>query len=148
MTMIKWESFKDLSSIRENLNRLLEENIIKMVQRKSSLKGSWNPPADIYELDNEIILTVELPGMKQDDIALEMKDDILTVKGERRIAEDVDEESYKRMERLFGTFERSFVLSSTVDINTIKAAYKDGILSVSLPKKKKHSKRKINVTSN
>jgi len=146
--MIKWEPFKDLSSIRENLNRLLEENIIKMVQRKSSLKGSWHPPADIYELENEIVLTVELPGMKQKDISLEMKDDVLIVKGERKVDDAVQEEKYQRMERLFGHFERSFVLSSTVKVEEIKAAYKNGVLTVSLPKKKEHSERKINVTAN
>ena len=145
--MIRWEPFKDLSSIREHLNRLLEESIIKMVQRKNSLKGSWNPLADIYELEDEIILTVELPGMSQKDITIEMKDDILTIRGERKLGKDVREENYQRMERLFGNFERSFMLSSTVNINAIKASYKNGVLTVSLPKKKEHSKRKIKVSS-
>ena len=148
MTLVKWEPFKDLTSIREHLNKLLEESIIKMVQRKGSLKGAWNPPTDIYELEEEIVMTVELPGIQQKDISLEMKDDLLTIKGERKHSDDVKEENYKHIERLFGVFERSFVLSSTVDIDSIKASYKNGVLTVSLPKKKEHSKRKINVTSN
>jgi len=145
--MIKWEPFKDLTSVREHLNRLLEESIIKMVQQKGSIKGKWTPPADIYELEDEIILTVELPGMKQEDITLEMKDDILMLKGERKLCGTLREENFQHMERLFGSFERSFVLSSNVEIESIKAEYKDGVLAVSLPKKKDHSKRKIKVST-
>jgi HSP20 family protein len=118
-----------------------------MVQRKGVVGNSWNPPVDIYELEDEIVLTVELPGIKQKDITLEMKDDILTLKGERKISEDVKEENFHIMERVFGSFERSFMLPSTVEINAIKASYNGGVLTVSLPKKKDSSKRKIKVNT-
>jgi HSP20 family protein len=145
MAMIKFEPFKDLTSIREQLNHMLEESIIKMVHCKSTIGCTWNPPADIYELDNEIVVTVELPGINQKDITLEMKDDVLILKGERKLTENVKEEDYKRMERLFGKFERTFPLSYAVDLNNIKAEYKNGVLTVSLPKKKAYSNKKINV---
>ncbi|MFC1856058.1 Hsp20/alpha crystallin family protein, partial [Thermodesulfobacteriota bacterium] len=91
--------------------------------------------------------TVELPGMTQKDISLEMKDDILTLKGERKLGEGLKDESFLRMERLFGSFERKFVLSSNVDVDHIKASYKEGVLTVTLPVKDESSKKKIKVSS-
>jgi HSP20 family protein len=134
--MAKWEPFKDLTSIRENLNKVLEESIIKMVQRKSAVGGSWNPPVDIYELEGEFILTIELPGMKQKDITLEMKDNVLSLKGERKLSKNLKEENFQRMEPL----------PSSVNVDIIKAAYKQGILTITLPKKKVIEKKNIKVS--
>lgn len=145
MGIIKIEPFKDLTTIHEHLNRILEENILKMVQSKDSFIGGWNPPVDIYELEDEVVMTVELPGMKQKDIHLEMKDDVLTLKGESKLNDDAKEENYLRMERLFGPFQRSFSLPALIDSNSIKASFDQGVLTVSLPKQKVPEKKKIKV---
>jgi HSP20 family protein len=111
--------------------------------------SSWAPAVDIYETDKEISMKAELPGMQEKDIDIKVEDNVLSISGERRMEKEIKEENYHRIERAYGSFNRSFTLPRTVDRDAIKAAYKDGVLTVTLPKKEevKPKQIKIGVTS-
>jgi HSP20 family protein len=108
-------------------------------------EGDWTPRVDIYEAENAIILKAELPGVEKDSIVVDVKDRVLTLKGERSSDNEVAEESYYRRERTFGSFERRFNLPDNVDPEKITADYADGILTVGIPKPEEARPRKITV---
>jgi HSP20 family protein len=105
----------------------------------------WAPRVDVHETENEVILDVELPGLDKKDVKVEVKEGVLTVSGERRNERKVKEDGYRSVERHYGRFERSFGLGDTVDADKISAAYKDGVMTVTLPKVEKVKPREITV---
>jgi HSP20 family protein len=108
---------------------------------------AWVPPVDIYETeDHEVVLKAELPDLKRDDIQLTFENGVLTIKGERKVEQEVRRENFHRNERHFGTFSRSFTLPNTVDASRISAAYKDGVLTVRLPQREEAKPKQINVS--
>ncbi|MDO8578993.1 MAG: Hsp20/alpha crystallin family protein [Dehalococcoidales bacterium] len=94
----------------------------------------WTPALDIFEKDDRFVVKAELPGMKEDDIDVSVVGDTLTIKGEKKTEEEIDEEDYYHMERTYGSFLRSISLPSNVNADKIEAKYEDGVLEVSLPK--------------
>jgi HSP20 family protein len=105
----------------------------------------WNPKVDIYEEEDQIVLTAELPGVDKKGIEVDVKDGVLTLKGERSADNEVREKNYHRKERSFGRFERSFKLQRDVDTGKITADYKDGILKVSIPKPEEVKPKQITI---
>jgi HSP20 family protein len=109
---------------------------------------SWTPPVDIYETDNhEVVLKAELPEMKREDISITFENQVLTLKGERRIDESIRRDRYQRFERAYGAFSRSFTIPSTIDAARINASYKDGVLTVRLPQREEARPKQIEVTA-
>jgi HSP20 family protein len=96
--------------------------------------ADWAPSVDILEKENEILIKAELPGVESRDVAVTLDNNVLTIKGERHLEKDVKKESYHRMERTYGSFFRSFSLPNTVDTGNVRAEYKDGLLTLALPK--------------
>lgn len=146
MALLKWDPFKDLLTIQERMNRLFDETLSKVKTSEQGIKGGgWSPPVDIYETEDHIVLKAELPGMDKKDMEVEVKDNILTLKGERRFEKkNVQEENYHMMERSYGSFQRVFTLPYAMDKNDIKAKYYNGVLEIALQKigeqKPKHIK--------
>jgi HSP20 family protein len=95
---------------------------------------AWTPPTDIYETDKELVLKVELPEVKKEDVEVTLENNVLTLHGERKFEEKTERENYHRVERHYGEFMRSFTLPTFVDANKINAEFKDGVLAVTLPK--------------
>jgi HSP20 family protein len=124
---------------------------------ESSLKGgpdnsaltTWTPAVDIYETENDLVLKADLPEVAEKDIDIRVENNMLTIRGERKFEESVKEDNYLRVERAYGSFSRSFSLPNTVDTESIKANYKNGVLTVELPKRaeSKPKQVKINVTN-
>ena len=108
---------------------------------------SWMPAFDVSETDNEIVVKAELPGMNVEDIDIALTDGLLTIKGERKMEKEDKEENYHRIERQFGSFSRSLDLGTKVRADGIEAGYKDGILTVTLPKVEESKPKKIEVKS-
>ena len=108
-------------------------------------QGEWVPAGDSYETKDSIVLNVELPGVTKEEISLEVKDNTLTLRGEKKMEKDVKEESYHRMERTYGSFMRAFTLPSTVQQEMVKARFRDGILEVSIPKAEEAKPKQIKV---
>jgi len=137
---------RDISAIQEKMNQLFEDTMSRSRGREDRLgAGMWTPAVDIYETSEVVVVKAELPGLTKDQVGIEVKDGLLSLKGERKIEKDVKEENYHRIERAYGTFQRSFSLPASVDQEKISASLKDGILELTLPKKEQAKKRQINV---
>ena len=106
---------------------------------------SWSPPLEMYEKDDKFVVRTELPGVKKGDIDISMTGDTLTIKGERKVSEEVKDEEYHRCEVCYGSFSRSITMPVAVDADKIEAAYEDGILEISVPKAKEAKASKIQI---
>jgi HSP20 family protein len=109
---------------------------------------AWTPPCDIYETDKEMVLKMELPEVKKEEVHVIVENNVLTIRGERKFEEKVDRENYHRIERTYGGFMRSFTLPTFVDEKMIVADFKDGMLTLTLPKKEEATPKQIEVRVN
>ena len=135
MALVKWDPFRDVAELQNRINRMFDESFGRSRESDDELNlNAWRPTVDIYEAENGIVLAVELPGVGRENVAVEVKDDVLTLKGERLADPAISEESYYRRERLFGPFKRSFTLHQNIKPDQIKATFKDGILQVEIPR--------------
>ncbi len=138
--------FRDLMAIQDRLNRLFEGTVEKEGGSEEGMEtAAWTPVVDIYETKDAIIVNVEAPGMSREQFTVEVKDDILSLKGERPFEKDVSREHYHRIERAYGKFRRSFVLGTPIKSDGITATYRDGILEIVLPKVEEAKARKIEI---
>src|SRR4030066_88158 len=147
MAIVRWLGpFRDLSRIPERVNQIFEEALARSRGREEGLRtGMWPPAVDIYENNDSVVVKAELPGVERDQISVEVKDGILTLRGERKFEKEVKEESYHRIERSYGNFQRSFSLPVSVDQEKVTAKFKDGVLEVKLPKKEQARPKQIQV---
>jgi len=111
---------------------------------------TWAPPVDIYENGDSLVLKAELPGINPDDVEIRVEDNTLYLKGERKFEKEVNEQNYHRVERSYGTFTRTFSLPNSIDADKVAANYKDGVLTLTMPKKEEAKPKtiKINVSKN
>lgn len=151
MAIVRWEPFRDLASLQERMNRLFDESF-KGIGRSTEddwvLGGTWAPAVDIFEQQGNIVLKAELPGIDPKDVDIRLENNVLTLRGERKVDNEVKRESFHRIERAYGTFARSFTLPSSVDQQSIKADYKDGVLKVVLPKREESKPKQITIDIN
>src|SRR5215831_8632926 len=132
MSVFHWNSLQDLFAIQEKMNRLFEETIHRTeFPDDDSLEAAlWSPAADVYETPDEIILQIELPGVRLEDVRLESLDGKLRVSGHRRVDQGVAPRNFVRMERIYGSFSREFAVPAAVDPSAIKATLRAGVLRV------------------
>jgi HSP20 family protein len=138
MAIIRWDPFREMTSLQGQVNRLVDS-------MWSGRQESWVPAVDVFDTSDAVVLKAELPGMKIDDIQIEVDDNVLTIKGERTFEEKVDEERYYRVERRYGSFQRSLALPQGVKPDEIEATYEDGILEVTVPKAEAMKPKRIEV---
>jgi HSP20 family protein len=141
-TLSNWTSFDRLASLRDEMDRLFD---FTYPSRDTGLFSGWSPTLDLYDDKDAFVLSVELPGMKKEDIDISLQEGVLTVSGERRHEKENKEGQTFRSERYFGKFQRSVSLPTMVDAAKVKASYKDGILTVQLPKSEEAKPRQIEV---
>lgn len=142
---MRWEPFKDLLSLQDRMNRLFEETLARGTVREEATSGQWSPAVDILEAEGDIILKAELPGVDLDAIDIQIRDNVLTLRGERTFEDEAKKEHYYRIERSYGSFTRSFTLPSMIDQARVQAQLRDGILEVKLPKRDSALPRSITV---
>ena len=133
MALIRWDPIRDLDSLQSDMNRLFD----RFFDNKGTDGGSvrrWIPPMDLVESDDHLVLRADLPGMKEDDVDIEIKDGVLTISGERRSEQEEKGEGFHRVERAFGRFSRSLSLPEGVDASKVAASFADGVLEVKVPK--------------
>ena len=148
MALVRWNPNRDMMSVRDEMSRVLKEVLGRGASDESAwVSGAWTPPVDIYETDEALVMKAELPGFSKDDISIEMKENTLVIKGERKHEDEVKEGNYHRMERSYGAFQRAFMLPMTVDQEKVKASYKDGILELRLPKVQAAQPKRIAVSA-
>lgn len=143
MAIVRWDPFRDLVSMQERLNHLLAGAQARWSEDEGY--GAWIPPVDIFERGDMLVISVELPGVGSSDIDVRVENGVLTLQGQRRRSEEVDDKNAYRLERIFGTFSRSFTLPTTVDPTKINARYKDGVLEVQLPKAEEAKPKKVQI---
>jgi HSP20 family protein len=145
LAKVKWIPFKDLLFLQERMSRVFGDAVSRYRGLGGSSKVAWSPPADIYETDDSIVLKVELPGVDIKNVKVEIKENVLTLSGERRFTKNLKEEHFHRMESCYGTFLREFNLPKVVDEKGIKANLKDGVLEIRVPKTRKSKRKHIKV---
>ena len=147
MPLVKWDPFRDVAELQNRINRMFDESFGRSREQEDEMNlHAWRPTVDIYEAENGIVLAVELPGVSKEHVSVEVKDDVLTLKGERLADPAIREESYYRRERIFGPFKRSFTLHQNIKPDQIKATFKDGILQIEIPRPVQEQPKQVTVT--
>ncbi|HEX7464750.1 MAG TPA: Hsp20/alpha crystallin family protein [Actinomycetota bacterium] len=147
MSMLeRWDPFRDLASIQNELNRLFGRTFVGGEQLGSSAGATWAPPLDMFERNDKFVVAVELPGVEPGDVEVSVEDSTLTIKGHREfVYEDTTDESFQRIERHYGAFSRTLTLPSTADVENVEASFDKGVLTVEVPKREEAKPRKITV---
>jgi HSP20 family protein len=142
MAIVRFEPFRDL---QKEYVRLLKEAFSPMSGETEVSTRSWAPPVDIYETEDAIVLKAELPGIDPKDVEVRVEDNTLYLKGERKYEKEVKEQNYHRVERSYGSFARSFSLPNSIDAEKVKAEYKDGLLTLTMPKREEAKPKTIKI---
>ncbi len=153
MAIVRWNPIRDLTSwsadfsnMQREINRMFDAVLRGgMVDDSTFGPSIWTPAVDITEKDDEYLVKVELPGVEKNDVQITLESNILTVKGEKKQEKEEKGENYHRMERSYGSFQRSFTLPTTVKSDKIDASFKDGVLSIRLPKSEEAKPKLIEV---
>ena len=133
MALVQWRPRGSLD-VRDEINRVFGSFLPDFPWRGDDLEGAWVPKVDISETNGDLIVAADLPGLNRDDVSIRIENNVLTLKGEKKKEEEREGTNYYRVERCCGNFTRSFALPNTVDANKVKATFKDGVLTVTLPK--------------
>lgn len=142
MTLVKWEPFRDLMAMQDRMTRLIDETLSR-IWKEDMAQGVWSPPVDILERGDEVVLKADLPGVTQNEIDIRVEEGTLTIQGERKFVKESPEENYVQIERPYGTFRRTFSIPRTIDQESIKASYKDGVLRIILPRRQEIQPKQI-----
>ena len=144
--IVKFDPFRDMVTLRDRMDRLFEDSLSKARGGEEEFGiTTWAPAVDIYETKDNLVIKAEIPGIEKKDVSIEVKDNTLKLKGERKYEKDVKEENYHRMECSYGSFQRTFSLPATVDQEKISASFKNGMLEVTLPKKEEKKPKQIEI---
>lgn len=143
MAITRWDPFRDLMSIQNEMNRLFGRTYGGDVGETT--RGAWTPALDVFETQDKFVITMELPGVSPDDVDISVEDSTLVVRGERRFYSEQNEESFLRVERRFGEFTRSLTLPSTADAESIQASFDQGVLTIEVPKREEAKPRKVSI---
>ena len=144
MPIVKVDPFREIAAMQDRMNRLFGNVYLR--DEDTGFRGTWVPAVDIFETDShDLVVRAELPGMTREDIEVTVENSTLALKGEKKFDPDVKEEHYRRIERSYGTFQRSFTLPNTVDAGKVSADFKNGVLTVKLPFREEAKPRTINV---
>lgn len=146
MTVLtRWDPFREFTTLQDRMNRLFQDSYGNQGREEALATSSFAPAVDVYEDEHKITLKIEVPGIDEKDIDIRVENNLLTVHGERKFEKEEKEENYRRVERQYGSFTRSFNLPNTVDAENISADYDRGVLKVQLAKKAEAKPKQIKV---
>jgi len=144
MPIVKVDPFREIAAMQDRMNRLFGNVYLR--DEDTGFRGTWVPAVDIFETDShDLVVRAELPGMDREDIEVTVENSTLVLKGQKKFDPEVKEENYRRIERSYGTFQRSFTLPNTVDTSKVSADFRNGLLTVTLPFREEAKPRTINV---
>jgi HSP20 family protein len=143
MTIVRWEPLRELSSLQTEMNRLFNTVFDTPVANGGSRR--WVPAMDLVETGEDFVLRADLPGMRQEDVKIELEDNVLTLSGERQAEHEAREEGFYRLERAFGTFSRSLALPKGVNAEGVTASFANGVLEIHIPKPEAAKPRRIEI---
>ena len=145
MTLVRWDPFRELEDMSERLNRVFSRPTLRNTGKENLTVADWMPTVDISETESEYLIKAELPEVRKEDVKVTVENGVLTLQGERRQEKEEKGRRFHRVERLYGSFVRSFTLPESVDEGGVKAEYKDGVLALHLPKSEKVKPKAIDV---
>jgi HSP20 family protein len=147
MALARWTPMGNLQSFQDEMNRMFNQFFRGGTGEEAGWGvRTWTPPVDIYETDDALILKAELPGVSKDDVSIEIHQNTLILRGQRKHEAEVKEENYHRVERAYGSFQRSFMLPTLVDQEHVQATYHDGVLELRLPKSEAAKPKRVAIT--
>lgn len=141
MAIVRWDPFRDLFGIKRDLDRYFS----RWEDEDETRPAVWRPAVDVHEAGDNLVFRAELPGMNKEDVQINVENNVLSIKGERKFNDEVKRESYHRVERAYGSFCRSFTLPTSVDSKKIEAHMKDGVLEVVVPKSEEAKPKQIEI---
>jgi HSP20 family protein len=148
MALARWTPMGHLQSFQDEMNRMFNQFFRGGAGEEGGWGHyTWTPPVDIYETDDALVFTADLPGVSKDEVSIEVHQNTLTLRGERKRDAAVKEDDYHRLERAYGSFQRSFVLPAIVAQEKVQATYREGILELRLPKLESAKPRRIAIQS-
>jgi|SRR5882724_57658 len=148
MALVRWTPMGNLQSFQHEMNRMFNQFFQGSNGEEAGSKlSTWNPSVDIYETDDALVIKAELPGVSKDDVSIDVHQNTLTLRGQRKHETEVKDEQYHRVERSYGSFQRSFTLPSTIDYEKVQATFKDGVLELHLPRLESAKPRQIAINS-
>ncbi|WP_455377067.1 Hsp20/alpha crystallin family protein [Petrachloros mirabilis] len=145
MTLVRWDPFRELEDMSDRLNRVFARPAVRTGGKETLTVADWIPVVDISESAGEYVIKAELPEVKKEDVKVTVEDGVLIIQGERRQEKEEKGKRFHRVERSYGSFVRSFSLPESVDESGTKAEYKDGVLTLHLPKSEKVKPKAIDV---
>lgn len=143
MALARFDPFRDLMELQHRINRLFEET--SRGGREELTRTVWSPSVDIYEEPAAIVIEADLPGMSKDQVTVNLKNNVLTIQGERKLEHEEKRDNYHRIERAYGSFTRSFTIPSNINTEQIEAEFKDGVLRIQLPKREEAKPKQVTV---
>jgi HSP20 family protein len=147
MTVLtRWEPFREYATLQDRINRVFRESYTGGDRDESLTTSSFAPAVDVYEDEHKVSLKIEVPGIEEKDLDIRVENNTLSVHGERKIEKEEKEENYRRVERQYGSFTRTFTLPQTVDTENVSANYDKGVLKITLPKKAEAKPKQIKVS--
>jgi len=144
-TITRWDQGRGLTALQDQVNRLFEDNFTRDRSGHADL-ATWAPPVDIYETENELVIKADLPDVQDKDIDVRVENNTLTIRGERKFEQNVNEDNYLRIERSYGSFMRSFSLPNTVSSENIRAEYRNGVLTLHMAKLEESKPKQIKIS--
>lgn len=145
MALVRWQPYGAVASLQDSINRLFNDAFPRSSTDDEVALSAWKPVVDIYDQADSIVIHAELPGVTKDNVSIEVKENILTLKGERIEIKEVNEDKYFRKERSFGSFYRAFTLPSAINPDNIKATFKDGVLEIVIPKPEEQKPKHVQI---
>jgi HSP20 family protein len=145
MALVRWEPMRELDSLQSEMNRLFDGFFGTGRGGNDVRARRWIPAMDLVETEDHLVLRADLPGMSEDDIEIEIKDNVLTVSGERKAEQERKDEGYYRVERAFGSFSRSLSLPEGVSADAVKASFDKGVLEIQIPKPEERKPQRVQI---
>jgi HSP20 family protein len=142
-TLTQFQPFRGVSSLQEQINRLFNETFERNTDGANLT--AWAPAVDIFETEQSLVVKADLPDIKPEELDIRVENNILTIRGERKFEKQVNENNYLRVERAYGSFSRSFSLANTVNTEAIQADYKNGVLTLTVPKREEAKPKQIKI---
>jgi HSP20 family protein len=149
MTLVRWNPIRDLATdlidLQREINRMFDRFFRGFEEEEERAISTWRPVVDISETDDEYIVRAEIPGVSKDDIKVTIRDNMLTISGEKKQEKETKNENFHRVERVYGSFTRTFTLPGAVKVDKVEATFKDGVLTIKLPKVEEAKSKEIEV---
>lgn len=146
MNLVRWNPLREMAAVNQSLDRWFDDSFFAPRRLTGATNlSTWNPAVDVYEESDRFVIKAELPGLDRQDIEVDLNDRVLTLKGERSYENEVKEDGYYRKERAFGKFHRAFTLPANLNADEIKAEFKDGLLTINIPKPEEEKPKQITI---